>query len=323
MGRLIQQNKTQFYNTKLSLRDFYANRNKVLIVRDTGGLGDILMCRMMFEDFKRLMPEAYIVFAIPIRYHDAVRGHPFIDEVADSQDIDVNDFGISYDITTACGRHENSVAPLSDKNRSDIWANHCGVELQKHNMHFHVSPDLVKECRVKMEQYRTTENGPLVLLCPISAMLSKNLDEKQMNGVLRGLKEMDCLVLGFHKMPIYELQAPAIQAPNLTEFFAFIAAADYIVTVDTGAFHAAGGLDKPVTAVFSWVDGLVYGKWYSKVTLVQRHRNWTPGWTCGPCYKWGDCPKTKENRKPCITEITADEVLVKVKEMMEKFPLER
>lgn len=321
MVKLIRRNKPTLYNTTLTIRDFYQKRNKVLILRDTGGLGDILMCRMIFEDFKRIMPEAYVVFAVPERYMEAAADHPFVDEVVDSKFVDENEYTISYNITSACGRHETSIAPLADKNRSDIWATHCGIELQAHNMHLNVDPDLTKECRARMEQFRTTESGPVVLFCPVSAMVSKNLDAVQMNGVLRGLQERDCLTFGLHKTKIHELEAPTIEPSNLKQYFAFIHAADYIITVDTASFHVAGGLRKPTVGVFSWADGKVYGKWYPNFVLVQRHRD-NGNWSCGPCYQWGDCIKCRHQvRKPCITEITSDEVLIAAEQMMKKWPL--
>lgn len=321
MAKLILKNSPVVRNTQLSLRDFYAKRNKVLVIRGTGGLGDIFMSRMIFEDFKRIMPDAYVVYALPAKYHEAVQGHPFIDEVVDYTKINPNDYLISYDITTICGRHEMSVAPFSDKNRSDIWAHHCGIELQNHNMHFQIDDDLTKECRSILESYRDGESGPLILFAPISAMVSKNLDEPQMNGVLQGLKERNCLVLGFHKTNVEELKAPTVCAKSINQYLAFVKAADAIVSVDTGTFHAAGGLKKPLVGVFSWADSTTYGKYYDFVP-VQKHRNWTPGWNCGPCYKWGDCIKCKTSlRKPCITEITAEDVLNGIDKMLQQWDL--
>lgn len=324
MARTITKPMSLIHHN-LSIKDFYERRNKVLIVRDTGGLGDILMCRMLFEDIKMLIPDCYLVFACPALYHEAVRDHPFVDEVVDSRKIEENDFIISYNITAACGKYENKVAPLSDKNRSDIWANHCGIELTKHNMHLNVNSDMTRMCRELIEQHRKDERGPAVLLSPISAIMSKNLDAEQMNGVANALKDRGCLVLGIHRTQINELDVPTIVPSGITQYFAFVNASDYIITVDTSTFHAAGGLGKPMVAVFSWADGLMYGLHYQKFILVQRHRSCTPGWTCGPCYQWNMCPKTdlRKVRKPCITEITSDEIVRAFDQLIEKWPLEQ
>ena len=57
------------------MRDYYSRRNRILVVRDVGGLGDILMQRMMFEGFKRVMPECHLTWAVPQIYLQAASHH--------------------------------------------------------------------------------------------------------------------------------------------------------------------------------------------------------------------------------------------------------
>ena len=76
---------------------------------------------------------------------------------------------------------------------------------------------------------------------------------------------------------------------------------------------------KPLVGIFTFADGKVYGKHFD-FFLVQRHRDDDPTWTCGPCYNWGMCPKTKRSPKPCLTELTADMMLEKADAMLEKWP---
>ncbi len=291
-------------NNKLSIREFYNKRNRILIIRDTGGLGDILMCRMIFEDFKILMPDCHLTFACPTAYHAAVQGHPFVDAIVDSQTVNFNEFIISYNITSACGKYENQKAPLADKHRSDIWAEHCGLQLTKHNMHLSAVGGKFKK--------------PTVLIAPISAIANKNLDTQQMNQTVEYVQSLGFDVYGIHKKKIDELCCATIVPENMVEFFSFIQSANYIITVDTAAFHAAGGLNKPMVAVFSWACGKTYGKYYPQMMLVQKHRDDTPGWTCGPCYRWSLCPRTNEYRKPCITEITANDIILSFQKLLEK-----
>jgi len=303
----------------ISLKEFYAKRNRVLVIRDTGGLGDILMLRMMFEDFKRIMPDAYIVLACPLQYHDAVRDHPYIDEVIDARYVELSEFMLSYNVSTACGKHERRVAPLADKHRSDIWAHRCGIDLEYHDMHLSVPEGVTGACRAYLE---TLGGGPIVLLSPVSAIPSKDLDEKQSNEIIAGLRKIGCSVACLHKSELKGVDAPTISAESVIDFLGFINAADYIVTVDTATFHAAGGLKKPMVAIFSWADGKVYGRWFEKFILIQRHRD-DGDWDCGPCYLWHKCPRKIDGpRKPCITEITPQEVIEAVERMMRIWPCE-
>lgn len=320
MARLIQLKAPV---KKLTLRQHFERRNKVLMIRETGGLGDILMTRMLFEDFKRLFPESEITYALPKNYHSAVVGHPYIDHIVDSSKIDESNYAISFNITSACGRYESIIAPKSDKHRSDIWADYCGFSLTRHEMHLSVSEDYTRECRLILEQYRTTESGPLILLSPISAMISKNLDEQQMNDVADGLRDRGCLVVASHKDAIPEFRGHTFVPNDFNRYLGIVNAADYIVSVDTATFHAANGLKKPTVGIFTWADGKIYGKYHPMFILVQRHRD-NGNWDCGPCYFWSNCPKSQHpSRKPCAIELTASEIISAVDEMMMKWPIER
>jgi len=309
---------------QLNLRNFHEQRNEVIIYRNMGGLGDILMHRMIFEDFKNLNPEMKIIFACPYQFHDAVKDHPFIDKVIDSRHLDVHDFNLIYNTTNCCSRYEMSVAPLSDKHRSDIWANYCGVELKNHNMHICLSEEEMAYGRKKVEEIRMGD-GPSVLFCVTSAMVSKNLLIGQIVDTVKELRKLGCFVYSSHLYPLQELteiNVPVLSGLKIREWMAVVMAADYVISVDTAAFHFAGGMGKPVTGIFTWADGYVYGQHFKTHEIVQFHRNTHPDWTCGPCYKWPECPFTDGPLKPCLTRINANMIMQGVKKMMTRFPLQ-
>lgn len=304
----------------MSLKDFYQKRNKVLIIRDTGGIGDILMLRMMVEDFKLLMPEAEITVATLINYHHLLKDHPFIDKIANSREINENDYIISYNITSACIRYESKIAPRSDLHRSDIWAAHCGMILTKHNMHLTVTPEM-KEYALNL----INSTKPAVAFCPISTMPSKDLDEKQIADVVKGVQEMGYNVFIIHHKDLPNLPCQQIRGSSLLQWLALVDEMDYVITVDTGHFHAAQGLDKPTVGIFTWADGKVYGKYHPKMILVQKHRDDTPGWSCGPCYNYracSQCPLT-EVRKPCVTEISGKEICEAFTKLRQLYPIKQ
>lgn len=301
----------------VSLKDFHEIKNKLLILRETGGLGDILMHRMMFEDFKKICPDIELTFACPQKYHDAVKDHPFIDHVIDSKDVDTSNYNIFYNTTGACNKHEYAAAPFSSKNRSDIWANHCGVMLTSHNMHLKIDEKTLAVGKKILNNYF---NGPTAIIAPVSAMVVKNLTENQILSVVTNLKNRGCNVLAIHDKPIPNLPVPLLHGLNLKEWMGVIAASDYVVSVDTSTFHLAGGLGKPLVGIFTFADGKVYGKWYPQFILVQKHRD-DGNWDCGPCYAWSRCPKTRDKPKPCLIEIKEDMIAVGINKMFDKFPL--
>lgn len=320
---IIPKNIRKVRNTlaPLSLRDFYEKRNKILVISDTGGAGDILMHRMIFEDMKKTHPDLEIHFAVPLAYFDLACGHPYIDKVVNARVIDENEYIVTYKTTTCCTRYEYSNAPLVDKHRSDIWANHCGIELTNHNMHLSVPPEAQKKANERVEKYR--KNGkPVVCFCPISAGVQKDLDRWQSNNFLK-LVDSKFNVFALHYSELSWLMCPTEWNMGVWEWIGVLNAADYIVSVDTGSFHAANGLNKPTVGIFTWVDGEIYGKYHPKFVLVQKHRKHTPGWTCGPCYDWPQCPRVHPDnkRKPCITELTGDEIAQGLFKLAERYPV--
>jgi ADP-heptose:LPS heptosyltransferase len=284
--------------------EYYQRRKKVLVRRNLGGLGDIFMHRMIFEDFKLLMPDCHLTFACPKQYFQAVSDHPYIDDIIDCKTIENEDeFGIVYDTSWICNEYELKMAPYCIKHRSDIWAEHCGVTLTNHNMHFRLTEE-------EKDWAKKLVKGKSVLICPVSAMNNKNLDPSQIQPVIDVLsKDYHVFSIHNHKLPNYNIQC--ITDINIRQFISIIDKVDYVISVDTAAFHCAGGLGKPTVVIFGWADGKVYSKYYPRVELVQKHRDYTPDWTCGPCYKFTECPKCNKPRKPCITEITADMILEK------------
>lgn len=289
----------------ISLRDHYQRRNKVLVKRRCGGFGDILVQRMMFEDMSATGMD--ITFACPLYYLHMAKNHPFAKAIR-IEDAKEEEFGVVYDITTVCRVHEAKMGDNNKDNRSDIWAAHCGIELKNHNMFLAANEKVV-------EQFRDYYRGKKTVLLATQSTndefgMAKSLTNEQIEALVDGLRK-----LGYHPISVHnEIQAvyESLGVEQFTDldidpWIALVAAADFIISVDTGTFHIAGGLKKPLVGVFSFTDGKVYGKYYDFV-LVQKHRD-NGDWDCGPCFNVGFCPKSTEIMKPCMTTISANDIL--------------
>ena len=298
----------------LSLKEFYEKRNKILIWHDKGGLGDALMQRMIFEDFKALCKDADLVFACLPEYIDAVKDHPFISEIIDSRKVNINDYVMHYNTcVTIADRYESNCAPCAD-HRADIWSHYCGVTLKNHNMCFRFSKDKLKEFKDKIQNYFFNKK-PIILFAPVSKMATKSLLKEQIESVVEITKDYN--LIGLHNKEIKDLSnlgIPGIYDANVREWMYYVAVSDYVISVDTAAFHMAGGLKKPLVGIFTFADGKVYGKYFDFV-LIQKHRD-NGNWNCGPCFKFCSCPKSNQLIKPCLTEITKEEIQNGIKEML-------
>lgn len=303
----------------VSLSNYYNKRNKIIIVRETGGVGDILMHRMIFQNIKDLIPESHLTFSCPKIYYPLVQDNPYLDDFVDKNYFNAADYAVYYNTTSACTRYESSIAPKSNLHRSDIWALRCGIKLIKHDMNFILTNEEQEEANKELNNLRNRD-GKIVLISPTSAMIVKNLLDSQLSCLIEEIINKKMCPIGIHikNIPIFEkYNVPQILNINFRKWLAIINKVDYVISVDTGTFHAAGGLKKPLMGIFTFADGLVYGKYYDFI-LVQKHRNYDKDWSCGPCYLWGNCSKSKTVPKPCLTEITNNMILEGLEKLINK-----
>jgi len=293
----------------ITLLNHFQRRNKVLIKRRAGGFGDILMQRMMFEDFSKT--ELEFTHSCPYNFLELAKNHPYSTAVEISS---VKDeiFGCVIDITSACRSYEMMHAPHCKKHRSDIWAEHCGIVLENHNMFLAPQQTSVERCQNYLNQINP-ENKPIVLLATKSTDddfgMGKSLTSRQITQLVQNIRSMNMLPISVHNVTqdIYtELNVQQF-ALTVQDWVALVSLANYVVSIDTGTFHMAGGLGRPLVGVFSFTDGKIYGKHYDFI-LVQKHRD-TGNWDCGPCFQQSLCPKEQRScHKPCLTELTSDEI---------------
>lgn len=309
--------------SSLSVRRFYEQRNKILIIRDTGGAGDILMHRMIFEDMKKANPECEIHFACPPQFHSLVEDHPYIDQVLDSKKLRPKEYNVSHNTTSACVRYEIKTSPRVDLHRSDIWAAYCGLKLQNHSMNFRLTEEEKNWGKAYFRSLNPDPSKPNAVICPISSEIRRNMTCDLIEAAVEALRQQNAFVVGIHNQLVprlLKLNVPLMMRLNHKQWMAVMSAADYCVSVDTSHFHLAGGMGVPLTGIFTNADGKVYGKYFD-FELVQKHRD-NGDWDCGPCYDWSRCTKVgnQVEAKPCLTEMTTGMVIDGVGRMFDRWP---
>lgn len=303
----------------LSIKEFYEKRNKVLLFHDKGGLGDVLMHRMLVNDMKKNLPDVSFTVACLPEYIDATIDHPFIDSVVDSRNVNNQDYIITFNTcVSVADRYENKNAPYYNDHRSDIWAKYCGLELSDHDMNFSIDNKRIERIKDQLNNFKN-KSGALIGLAPISKMANKSLLPDQIKCIANFCKDHNLIVLHNRPLSICEkYNLPIFSTANLQDWLASIYCMDYMITVDTAAFHASGGLKKPLTGIFTFANGKTYGKYYDFI-LVQKHRD-NGNWDCGPCFVFGNCPKSKKAIKPCLSELSCDEIINGLQKMFDKWP---
>lgn len=304
----------------MSIRSFWSARNRVLFWTPLGGLGDVLMQRMLYDNVKRLMPDCEIHVACMQSYHEAVADHPAVCGLHPALGVDLSTFIAHYKTcVTPANAYENHYGIGCRLNRSDIWGLFCGFELQTHDMNIRLDRQTLASCRRRLLELCRDPSLPVTLLAPVSAVRTKSLLPEQLRAVVEASSGTNLVYT--HKCEVPELESLGVRGVHgtgLREWMHTVAAADYVVSVDTAAFHLAGGLGKPLVGVFTFANGKTYGRYYDFV-LVQRHVD-DGDWDCGPCYNYKACSKTSGEIKPCLSEIPAKTIRDAIAKMYEKWP---
>ena len=304
----------------ISLKNFQKRHNKVLIKRRAGGFGDILMQRMMFEDFQKTFPNSEIYFTCPMPFLEMAKNHPYAKTI-DISKIKEEEYGIVYDITTACRVYETKHGENNKEHRSDIWAAHCGVTLKNHNMHLKPTKEMTEICHNVLLQLNPNKK-PILLLCTQSTNdefgISKSLTENLTGNLIQNLQK-DFFICTIHneKQHIYELlniqQFTCIQPQA---WIALVDLVDYVITVDTATFHLAGGLKKPCLGIFTFTNGSVYGKYYKQSRILQ---SFCPFQYKNGCFNAFLCPQKKISQSeiiPCKKNINTNDILSEFYELL-------
>lgn len=323
--------------SEIPIREFYNKRNKVIIIRNSRGIGDILNCRMLFKEFKKIMPNMHLTFACFEDYFCLLKNHPYLDEVVSVDKVVKSDYMASYDISNCCIHYESREMGRNKKHRAEIWAEHCGINLENHDMDLpFISKEKIEDGFAALKSIRQN-NKPTVFFSPIAFEKLRCLTDEQIVGTIRFLREKGLFVYSAHNTRLDKLEKhgfPVLIGKTLEDWMSYIHAADYVVTADTSTFHYAGGIKKPMTGIFTHVDGKLRGKFYDFV-LVQKHRD-NGDWPCGgPCYNYLYCShpnctepvvgpnnqRSPHGMRPCLTEITVDEIKAGIEKMLQRWSI--
>jgi hypothetical protein len=319
-----------------TLRNFYEKRNKVLLIRDARGIGDILNVRMMFKSFKLHCPDIHLTFACFPQYAELVKDHPYLDAVISIADVNKNDYMVCYDISRCCIEYESKEMNRNVKHRAEIWADHCGLKIDDHDMYLpFISKEKILEGQERIKQLGAKTKT--VFFSPFAYEKLRSLPLELVKDTIQMLKARNLTIYSAHNTELPELTSlgiPVLIGNTVPDWMSYIHAADYVVTVDTSNFHYAGAIGKPMVGIFTHVDGKLRGKFYDFV-LVQKHRD-NGDWPCGgPCYNYLYCshPKctaqivgpnnqrTPLGLRPCVTELTAREIEAGIDKMLLRWPI--
>lgn len=314
---------------------------RILLVREAGGLGDIIMTLGAARALKNRYPSASLEYLTLPEYAPLLAAEREIDIVHTvardkrrEPNADVNaqgyitKLGLSRDdkiIDFYCPAyaHELKTTGNVTKSRLEIFSNAAGVPTTRAKLN--VSDNLTRNLRqqsLHSKNSRSHIKEHLIGIAPYSTNLNRSItDSQKIKNIVAQLNESNSEVVFFNswregrpgRIEVSARELGAIDAsccsyPNL---FAWVNACDAVLTCDTGIMHIAGALGIPSVGIFGATSGEVISRPYRFQTWLSgsaKHAKCT-----APCYLMesrGFCSNTC-GQKGCerIADVSENQIL--------------
>lgn len=318
------------------------NVKRVTVLRQLGGVGDVLMLTPVFRGLKELYgPKCKITVGTSWNYYGGAlpllfRYNPFIDTIVRVEPHEfapwclkysrwdfrgvpnthppncVEDTDLVMDLNTVCSIVESREQPNVRTHRTDIWCQAAGV-----------TPSCKKPILVLTETER--EEG--------RAWCDQNFGPGLRVGIqLRAhdptrtwpfsermafrLKEDGYQVCTFDIAKRLSNDIPSPLGFNIRQVAAVVENLDAVIAPDSGLLHLAGTMGTPVLGLFGSTDPEMRMREYAgHYTIPKKLIECGPCWYTKPCLKSND----KNDWVACMRRISVDHVMNELEVMLRRF----
>lgn len=269
-------------------------QQRINLVREAGGVGDIISIGAAAAQCKLKYPDAHISMCVPNEFVEIGEHLSNVDSVIGLGPLEYlvahrRSRGETFDprrhlyLTTLpkgdfidlwCPAtvYERTETERIKYTRSQIFAAQAGcTELDSAVPEWRVTkPEKLTATKQIAEAFPTCA-GPLVGFAPRGTKAASCLTDKFMEALIKHLKRMRANVVYFDCVKPKSCIQEHVKWFN-TDFCSTVAIAeqcDIIITVDTSILHVAAALQIPALGIFSLTDGLPYKDLYPNLTVVQ------------------------------------------------------
>ncbi len=295
--------------------DSSKGKEHVLIWRNVGGMGDILMQSAIARELKKQNPHSHIVYQVPEKYLSIPKHNPYVDE---AQIVEVPFVKGAYDRTIKLSNPcPASVYELVKKDitksRTDLFLEASGIKKAE-------DKSLCYQVRIEEKKWAAEflKGNKAENKIKIGFELRSIEDRRDWvrwkelaDLIYRDIKDVQIFIFD-HDIPMAWKDKRVINVCGypLEDVAAIIETLDLIIGPDSGLLHLAGALQTPILGLFGAIPPFLRLNDYSNADWIwhQPHKE-CPCWYSFPC---GD--------STCMKMVTPQEVLKKAKGILVKKP---
>lgn len=299
---------------------------RIRLLREAGGMGDVVRCLGVARSIKHVEPSAEIGFYTLPGYR------PLVDLCPDISFTKVVQFGerrardsqpnpavhrylrgagvwdATVDLYCPAFRYERDVKGLVEKDRFECWTESAvettGLDLTP-ALPWLVLPEYTRGWAAGWLEARGLghRRRPVVGIQPLSIAPSRCWTDEGWQGVVQALHGAGVDVVLFHsKRPEGArlgdlLGVPMALGHPLDRLAALVAACDLMVGIDSGLYHLAAAVRTPAVGIFALTNGDLLRRWYPSHSPVSAGPAEREGLLCDrPCYNFRELGYRKD---PC------------------------
>lgn len=227
---------------------------KVLVVKRTGGIGDLLMLSPSLKLIKENFPLISLSFSFPYKkcrsYKALADQWEFLDCIVDYDTLNISKFDYTVDVTTACIQYE--LKGKTSINRIDLYSHWLGISSLINKLPVCKPYKNVNIFSKKIE-------SPLIGIHLYSIDKERNWSVKKYKELLtrlHNLKKGTFIIIDDEDSDFEKYSNRTITFKNLCfkELVNCINGLDLLICPDSGPMHIAGALERPCVALFGPTD---------------------------------------------------------------------
>lgn len=291
-----------------------------LLIRNTGGIGDMLMLTPVMRAIKEQTPNLPLIVCTTQKYgaygtlFDILKNNPYVDKIITTNDLINYDFKkvYNFDSQQELGIEINPDNPYG--HRVDIFLGLADLKTENKKVIYNVTPAEQEWARDWIQKNINPKKRTLIGI-QVQATTTKRswTEEKNLLLAFKILNTWaDTSVLFFYeglieRNPVIYPNIHYLIGLPIRRVAALINECNVMVVPDSGLLHIAGALNKKIVGIFGSTPPVSRVKYYPNATWLYLN------YPCGPCW-YNVC---REQYK-CMGDITAEMVMNKIAKQLNR-----
>ena len=311
----------------------------IRIVREAGGIGDVVRCTVVARGLREKYPKATIWAYIPKGYYDLYAAVKCIDRfvfvnISNRRRRDhaldatkfpylnppegIDKFDLDVDLFDPAFRYELRHGRAVLKDRIQLWCEAANVRPISYTPYLYIDRAVLKKARTVLNSAFRNPHSPIMAVQPFSTDPARDWPVRKWMRLADALQWAGFTVIILDGGPgrTNRFKQPKIVGQPCVVVAGILKLCDLVIGPDSGLNHLAAAVGTPGLGLFASQDPNVTYRWYPTHSHVTPDRD--SGFSCWPCH-WKrpkECLRAvlkKEGRTcPALATITVERVFDEV-----------